>query len=94
MCEAEDGFGRVGGLCVCGQKLKQEFRSRAERGGAVMLKAKVDTKSVKHDRDGSSFSCDDGSNIHARMIVDCSGFNWALVEKEGKDEPGVQVSWE
>lgn len=74
------------------QALKQEFRSRALNGGAVLLSMAVDPSSVVHGEEGSQLRLSDGTRINTRLLLDCSGYQSTLVELDGVHNPGVQVS--
>lgn len=62
-------------------------------GGATLLATAVDAKSVQHSAQGSSFQCEDGTRVTARMVVDCAGYSSQLVELDGVHDPGVQVAY-
>lgn len=47
------------------------------------------TVAVAHDRSGSTVGCDDGLTIRARLVVDASGHQPALVER---DEPSLRAA--
>lgn len=79
------------------QALKQELRSRALNGGAVLLPMAVDPSSVVHGEEGSLLRLSDGTQINTRLLLDCSGYQSTLVKLDGVHNPGVQVSttgWE
>ncbi len=60
-------------------------------GGAVLLQTAVDVASVTHSKEGTQLRCDDGSQVKARLLMDCSGYESTLVKLDGVHNPGVQV---
>lgn len=73
------------------QALKEELRSRALEGGAVLLPTAVDASSVVHSKEGSQLRLQDGTQVKTRFLLDCSGYQSTLVKLDGVHNPGVQV---
>jgi hypothetical protein len=71
--------------------LKNELRTRALDGGAILLAKALDAESVVHDEEGSLLRLDDGTRVRARFLLDCSGYQSRLVTLDGTHDPGVQV---
>ena len=72
-------------------KMQELLRSRFKSNGGLSLATKLSSTRIAnnifdngliHDKDGSSLSLDDGSNIRCKILIDASGLESRLIAKE------------
>ncbi|KAG5177810.1 lycopene beta cyclase chloroplast precursor [Tribonema minus] len=78
---------------VARHAMRETLRDRMIRAGAVRIQGGVDAETVQHTATGSTFKLDTGDVVTARMILDCSGHNTKLVERQGPHDPGFQIAY-
>ncbi|CEM06650.1 unnamed protein product [Vitrella brassicaformis CCMP3155] len=76
-------------------KLQQRLRAHAQQAGVVMLDTAIDPSSVRHDDTGSSVRLQDGrsTELRTKLIVDCTGHESKLIERDGRHDPGFQIAY-
>ncbi|CAM9854506.1 unnamed protein product [Chrysoparadoxa australica] len=58
-----------------------------------IYKSYLDVGAVEHHDTGSNLKLEDGTSLGARMVVDCSGHESKLIERQGPHDPGFQIAY-
>jgi lycopene beta-cyclase len=73
--------------------LKATLRQRMDESGVHLIREYVDPKSVVHGDSSSSLTTESGMKLKAKLIVDCTGHETGLIERQGPHDPGFQIAY-
>jgi len=82
------GYARVDRL-----RLKKMCRDKLERAGASIVGDAVDRAGVEHREKDSVVTTRGGDQIVAKLVVDCTGHETGLIERDGPHDPGFQIAY-
>nr|ATD53302.1 lycopene beta-cyclase [Ishige okamurae] len=78
---------------VSRDKMQANLKTRLAAAGVTKIASKVDASTVKHTAEGSTVELENGMKLSCRLLVDCSGHYSELVERDGVNNPGVQIAY-
>lgn len=79
--------------------LKARATERLQAAGVALLRTSVGSGGtaasppIVHARGSSTVTCDDGTRLRARLVVDATGFNSKLTRRAGPANPGYQIAY-
>ncbi|CAM9625243.1 unnamed protein product [Discosporangium mesarthrocarpum] len=78
---------------VSRDKFQANIKARLSAAGVEKITSRAEASKITHHEDSTSLVLEDGRKIECRILVDCTGHESKMIERDGPHNPGVQIAY-